>query len=53
MEVEMEIEKETPGTYRYREIARGKPPAIKTLYVQKWAFEKPPKRIRVRIEEAE
>ena len=50
IEVEMEIEKETPGTYRYKETATGKPPVQKTLYGQKWAVgEKPPKRIKVSV----
>lgn len=45
-----EIEKETANTYRFKEVARGKPPAVKTIYVQKWLFEREPKRIKVIIE---
>ena len=32
-----ELEKETPGTYRYKElITPGEPPAIGTVYIKKY-----------------
>lgn len=52
IEAEFEIEKETKNTIRYEEVTDGKPPVIRTLYIQKWALGKnPPKRIKVTIEE--
>ena len=52
MEVVFEYEKQTKNTYRYMEKTElGKPPMIKTLYVQKWAFAgNPPEKIKVKIE---
>jgi len=52
--LEFELEKETPGTYRFREQTEdGKPPAVKTIYVAKWAIgKKAPTRLKVTIEEA-
>lgn len=48
------LERETKNTVRYQEDADGKPPAIGTLYVQKWLLGKePPKRLTVTIGEAE
>ena len=49
----MELEKETKNTVRYTEKAEGKPPAIGTLYIQKWATSPDtPKAIRVTVEAA-
>jgi hypothetical protein len=46
------LERETKNTIRYAEDADGKPPAIGTLYVQKWLLEKePPKTLTITIEE--
>ena len=46
------LERETKNTIRYAEDATGKPPAIGTLYVQKWLLGKePPKQLFVTIEE--
>ncbi len=56
IEVELEIEKETKNTIRYAEVENeeGKPPILRTLYIQKWALGKqPPRRIQVTIEEVE
>jgi hypothetical protein len=48
------LERETKNTIRYQEDADGKPPAIGTLYVQKWLLGKePPKRLTVTLGEAE
>jgi hypothetical protein len=48
------MERTTKNTIRYQEDADGKPPAIGTLYVQKWLLGKePPKRLTVTIGEAE
>jgi hypothetical protein len=48
------LERETKNTIRDQEDAGGKPPAIGTLYVQKWLLGKePPKRLTITIGEAE
>jgi hypothetical protein len=46
--VEMEYEKSTKNTHRYLE--KGSPPKIGVLYLQKWAVQGQPKRIRVTVE---
>ena len=44
------LERETKNTIRYAEDASGKPPAIGTLYVQKWLLGTvPPKSLIVTI----
>ena len=45
-----EIEKETKNTIRYQEVAEGQPPVIGTIYVQKWALEGTPKKVKVTLE---
>jgi hypothetical protein len=46
------LERETKNTMRYQEDAIGKPPAIGTLYVQKWLLGKePPKMLVITIAE--
>jgi hypothetical protein len=48
------LERETKNTIRYQEDADGKPPAIGTLYVQKWLLGKePPEKLTITIGEAE
>jgi hypothetical protein len=48
------LERETKNTIRYQEDAHGKPPAIGTLYVQKWLLGKePPEKLTITIGEAE
>ena len=48
---EFEIEKETKNTIRFSEVAEGKPPAIGTIYLQKWFLGKDvPERIKVTVE---
>ena len=49
IKVEMKFEKETKNTYRYEEVLeKNKPPMLKYLYIQKYAFEdKPPSEITV------
>ena len=48
------LERETKNTIRYQKDADGKPPAIGTLYVQKWLLRKePPKKLTITIGEAE
>ena len=48
------LERETKNTIRYQEDANGKPPAIGTLYVQKWLLGKePPRRLAVTVGEVE
>jgi hypothetical protein len=54
LNVNMTKIKETKGTYVYEEDTgdAGKPPVLKTQYVQKWALgSAPPNKIRVTIEE--
>ncbi|MDP9237412.1 MAG: hypothetical protein M3P30_08465 [Chloroflexota bacterium] len=47
------IERETKNTVRYQEQTEGKPPAIGTLYVQKWLLgQNPPATLSVTIAEA-
>jgi hypothetical protein len=47
-----ELEKETKNTSRYAEKPEaGKPPAIGTIYIQKWALPEPtPQRITLTVE---
>ncbi len=46
------LERETKNTIRYSEQANGKPPAVGTIYIQKWAVgEKPPKTLNVVLSE--
>jgi hypothetical protein len=48
------LERETKSTIRYQEDANGHPPAIGTLYVQKWLLGKaPPGKLAVTIGEVE
>jgi hypothetical protein len=48
------LERETKNTIRYQEDSNGKPPAIGTLYVQKWLLGKePPKKLTITIGAAE
>ena len=51
--VTFELEKETKNTYRFEEVAKGSPPMIGTLYIQKWVFETTPKTISVSISTGE
>ena len=49
------VERETKNTIRYQEETKGKPPAVGTLYVQRWALGEPvpPKlTVAIRAEEA-
>lgn len=54
IEIIMTLAKETKGTYVYEEaIVAGKPPVLKTQYIQKWVVgAEPPKKIKVTIEPA-
>jgi hypothetical protein len=48
------LERETKNTIRYQEDADGKPPAIGTLYVQKWLLGKEaPKTLTITIEDTD
>ena len=48
------LERETKNTIRYQEDSNGKPPAIGTLYLQKWLLgDKPPKKLTVTVAEVE
>ncbi len=47
------LERETKNTIRYQEETNGNPPAIGTLYLQKWLLgETPPFRLQVTVSEA-
>lgn len=48
------VDKETPGTIRYRvEEIEGEPNPVTTIYIRKWGLgSPPPERIRVTVEEA-
>ncbi len=50
MEATFTFERETKNTYRFQEEESSGPTKIGTLYVQKWSFDTPPKRIKVSIE---
>ena len=48
------LERETKNTIRYAEDANGKPPAVGTLYVQKWLLgNEPPKNLVVTISDSD
>ncbi len=47
------LERETKNTIRYAEAVNGKPPAIGTLYSQKWLLsDAPPNKLTVTVAEA-
>ena len=47
------LERETKNTIRYQEETDGNPPAIGTLYLQKWLLgETPPVKLQVTVSEA-
>lgn len=51
--IEFKIERETKNTVRYEEETAGQPPAVGTLYVQKWALGSPaPARLKMTLEVA-
>ena len=50
LEREFEKEKETKNTIRYSEVAKGEPPVIGTIYVQKWAVPNTPDKIKVTVQ---
>ncbi len=53
VEVILVLGKETKGTYGYEEELGegGKPPVVKTQYIQKWAVgSNPPQKIKLTIE---
>jgi hypothetical protein len=46
------LERETKNTVRYAEQTDGKPPAVGTIYVQKWAMgQNPPKTLVITVSE--
>jgi hypothetical protein len=47
--ITFELERDTKNTYRFQEVAKGEPPLVGTLYVQKWAFEAKPETITLII----
>ncbi len=54
IERNFEVDKETKNTIRYSEVTTGQPPALGTLYIQKWALPEPiPKKVTIRITEPE
>ena len=54
IQIELKLEKETKGTFKYQEVADVNPPALKNLYILKYAVGKvPPEKIKVTISEVE
>jgi len=51
--LKFELERETKNTYRFKEITKGTPPVVNTIYIQKWALEEPAKELVVTIETPE
>jgi hypothetical protein len=50
-EIEMRLRKSTPGTYVYEEESEGKPPLLKTQYIQRWVLgSRPPQKIKITLE---
>jgi hypothetical protein len=48
------LERETKNTIRYQEDASGNPPAIGTIYVQKWLLgTTPPRNLTITISESD
>ncbi len=48
------LERETKNTIRYSEQTDGKPTAVGTIYVQKWAMgDQPPKTLTVKVSEGQ
>ena len=45
-----ELEKETKNTVRYQEVTEGQPPAIGTIYIQKWVLKGTPKKVKLTLE---
>ena len=53
-ELTFTLERETKNTIRYAEDTSGKPPAIGTLYVQKWLLgNDPPKNLIITISDTD
>ena len=50
IERDFDFEKETKNTVRYTEVAAGQPPVIGTIYIQKWALQGTPKKIKLTLE---
>ena len=51
--ISFSLERETKNTIRYQEQTNGTPPAIGTLYLQKWLLgETPPTKLQVTVSEA-
>jgi len=51
IELLMELEKETKNTYRYAVVQEGgKPPAVRTVYIEKWAVPSHPDKIKLTVE---
>ena len=54
IEIMFELERTTKNAVRYHEVSEGKPPAVGTLYVQKWVLgEEIPSRLKVVINTVE
>jgi len=51
IEQEMKLEKETKNTFRYAVVVQGgKPPAVRTIYIEKWAIPSHPDKIKLTVE---
>jgi hypothetical protein len=54
LKLSFNLERETKNTIRYAEDVTNKPPAIGTLYVQKWLLgQDPPQRLTITISDNE
>ena len=52
-QITFSLERETKNTIRYQEESNGNPPAIGTLYLQKWLLgETPPAKLQVTVSDA-
>lgn len=51
-EMTFELEKETPGTFRYKEVTEeaGTPPVLQSIYVKKWVLgSTPPEKLTLTL----
>ena len=53
IELNMEYERETKNTYRFAAQQGDMPPAVRTLYIEKWAVPAGTKMVRLIIEVVE
>ena len=49
IKIKMKLKKSTPGTHVFEAETTGAPPAVKTLYVAKWAMQQVPQDLTLTI----